>query len=368
MPSRADIVAALNLASPGVVEEIDQVILDLQELRKVAVRVHGERRTALPEPAAVALPVPPVPPTSAPPIQQAAGRDGITVDWLIDAYKTDSDSGYKKLRHGTRTNYDGLLRRISRDIGTTPLALLDARKIKAQHEIWSADGRKKAMAHSLMTMLRALSSFGATWLTSPECRELKITLSGMEFEMPGTRSERLTTEHIRAIREKARQMAVPSIALAQALQSELGLSQKDVIGEWVPNSEPGTSGVIDGSLKWLRGLCWNEIDENLVLHHKPSNQQQVAEFDLNRAPMVIEELEALYCKAGERLTREALPSGSSPVILYERTGRPYLTHQFRRAWRAVASAAGVPKTVMNRDSRSGTADEPDDARAQIGGR
>jgi hypothetical protein len=224
------------------------------------------------------------------------------------------------------------------------------------------------MAHSLITMLRTLSTFGATWLKSPQCRELKITLSGMEFEMPGARSERLTAEHVQAIRGKARLMGVPSMALAQSLQSELGLRQKDCIGEWVPISEPGTpSDVIDGSMKWLRGIRWNEIDENLILRHTPSNQQKPVEFDLKRAPMVLEDLQASYCKAGETVTRAALPS-SGPVIVYEKTGRPYLTHQFRRVWRAVATAADVPKTVMNMDSRSGTAGESDDARTQIGGR
>ena len=40
-----------------------------------------------------------------------------------------------------------------------------------------------------------------------------------------------------AIVEKAHEMRRDSIALAQAIQFETGLSQKDVIGEWVPESE-----------------------------------------------------------------------------------------------------------------------------------
>jgi hypothetical protein len=38
------------------------------------------------------------------------------------------------------------------------------------------------------------------------------------------------------------------------------------IGEWVPQSEPGTSEVISGNEKWLRGLPWPEIKVNLARH------------------------------------------------------------------------------------------------------
>jgi hypothetical protein len=44
-----------------------------------------------------------------------------------------------------------------------------------------------------------------------------------------------------------------------------------------------------------------------------------------------------------------LPS-EGPVIINENTGKPYLTHQFRRVWREIATEAGVPPNIMNRDS------------------
>jgi hypothetical protein len=47
---------------------------------------------------------------------------------------------------------------------------------------------------------------------------------------------------------------MPSIQLAQALQFELCLRQKDVIGEWVPVAEPGMSSVTYHGRKWLCGL------------------------------------------------------------------------------------------------------------------
>ena len=50
--------------------------------------------------------------------------------------------------------------------------------------------------------------------------------------------------------------------------------QKDVIGEWVPISEPGMSAVINGNSKWLRGLDWKEIDANWICKHVTSKRQK----------------------------------------------------------------------------------------------
>lgn len=49
-------------------------------------------------------------------------------------------------------------------------------------------------------------------------------------------------------------MGFTSIALVQAIQFECELKQKEAIGEWVRNKEPGVSDVTDGKRKWLYGL------------------------------------------------------------------------------------------------------------------
>src|SRR4051794_21715738 len=80
-----------------------------------------------------------------------------------------------------------------------------------------------------------------------------------------------------------------SIALAQALQFELMLSQKDVIGEWVPVGEPGESDVVHDGQKWLRGLRWSNIDNKLILWHAAGSSERRIEVDLRTAPMILEE-------------------------------------------------------------------------------
>jgi hypothetical protein len=88
------------------------------------------------------------------------------------------------------------------------------------------------------------------------------------------RNEVLSAEQADAIRAHAHEIGWHSIALAQAFQFELLLRQKDVIGEWVPMSEPGVALETWKGQKWLRGLIWSEIDDNLVLRHVTSKRHR----------------------------------------------------------------------------------------------
>src|SRR5712692_6038103 len=107
-------------------------------------------------------------------------------------------------------------------------------------------------------------------------------------------------------------------------------------------AEPGDSDIFDDEgRKWLRGLRWEEIDDALMLRHAASTGRKNIEMDLKDAPMVMEEL--------ERLGISTL-SSAGPVIVSEDTDLPYDAHDFRRLWREIATAAGVPPTVFNMDS------------------
>jgi hypothetical protein len=139
------------------------------------------------------------------------------------------------------------------------------------------------------------------------------------------------------------------MALAQALQFELMLGQRDVIGEWVPLSEPDSSDVVIPKGKWINGLRWEEIDQNLILHHTSGKRRKKIHADLKLAQMVLEELALLSKTPIRKLSRDVLPA-SGPVILCEVTGWPYLTAEFRRKWRIVAKLAGIPDDLTNSDS------------------
>jgi hypothetical protein len=271
----------------------------------------------------------------------AAGKthfaDG-TVASLAHLYCTIKRSPFHKVRYKTRENYKNLVRRIIADCGDMRLVDLKTQNIERLYEGWT-EGGKMATAHSLVTMLRMLFGFGATILEDGECERLSVVMHKMRFSMAKRLSSRLTTEQASAIRAMAHQMKRPSIALAQALQFECMLGQKDVIGEWVPLSEPGTSDIVANDKKWLWGIRWSEIDDNLILRSTSNKLQK--QIDLRRSQMVTEELKRL----GKQPT-------SGPVIVCEYSGLPWTSYEFRRWWRKVADACGVPKHVKNMDSRA----------------
>lgn len=281
----------------------------------------------------------------------------LTIAGLIEAYQDDPISPYRKLRHRTRVNVDGVLRRIVTSYGGVSLKDIKYRTMLEWHKAWSQDGKHLPMAHSMIASLRTVIGFGMALLEDTQCERLAMVLHKTKFPMGAARDHFLTAEQADAIRAQAHAESCPSIALAQAIQFEGTFRQKDLIGEWVPMSEPGVSEITSARYgKWLRGIRWNEIDENLILRHVTSKKLKLVEVDLRLAPMVLDELRAMFCELGEPLTRACLPA-SGPVILDEESGRPYLTHKFRRRWRDLARAVGVPDEVQNRDTRAGAITE-----------
>lgn len=279
-----------------------------------------------------------------------------TLKSLINCYQTDPDSPHHKKRFHVRKNHDLVLRRLVEGHGHVELAAIKARQILSWHAEWTDGGRKLATGHSFVAQLRTLFSFGLTILESDECERLALVMSKLRFPNSKPRTERLTAEHAEAVRKVAHQIGYASIALAQAIQFDLMLRQKDVIGEWVPISEPGVSDVTWKDLKWLRGIRWSEIDENLILRHVTSKKDKEIVIDLKMAPMVMAEL---------ALWPDYMRRKDGPLVICEATARPWGHGDFRRKWRVIADIAGIPKTVKNMDSRAGAISEATDAGAEL---
>lgn len=336
---------------------------------------------------------------------------------LVRIYQTDIDSGYHELRYGTRLDYDRKLTTLVAAVGAARLADMTFRDFKRWHAGFRGDEDRISRAHSLMTHVRIVIKFGGL-LELPDCARLSALLADMEFEGPKRRKEFMTLQQARAVIAEANRQGLHSIALAQAFMFELSLRQRDVIGEWIPSSEPGTSVILWHGRKWLHGLHWRDIDEELVLRKRISKSLRgrraaatpgagkVEEFDLRSYPMVMEELTwhqrcdtaSIAAKnlaslpitttmipvesknAIERpvmLASRSLPkptsssteiwagiTGNGPLIICESTGRPW-TRDFSRYWRKIADAAGVPRNVCNKDSRAGSLSEGESAGATI---
>jgi hypothetical protein len=349
---------AAKIESPQVVAEIDKVLrdmrqewLDMIDLRKSAVRRHGERGSAPPSP------VTPMPESvvdspaegrvAEPAIQPNAG---LTLSELMGLYKSDPQSAYPNLVYSSRRHYDTVMNLIEKAHGDKRLSDVNGHVLKQWYESWAEGGNKQAIAHGKMGMLRRLFGFGVTLLDDKECVRLSTVLRNLRIKMPKKRTERLSADQAAAIRAKAHERDRPSIALAQAFQVDFGLTQKQTIGEWVPLSEDGDSLITseDGREKWIRGICWEHIDDNLVLQI-PGHDADGRVLSLRLAPTVLEELQIQF---GFELdgTRVSLPA-SGPIIIRELDQLPWTAVEFRRWWRLLANDCGVPENVRNMDSR-----------------
>jgi hypothetical protein len=308
-----------------------------------------------------------------------------TLKQLIDSYRTDPDSDFLNLKYQVRMKHDGELTRLITAHGSIQLRDIHFRRVTAWYRDALADG-KIAKAHSLVSRLRELFRFGYLFLDDSDCHRLFESLRKLQLDMSPPRLVEMTADHARAICKTAREhFGWPSIALAQALQFELLLGQKDVIGEWVPIGEPGESDVVRPGQKWLRGLRWSSVDKDLILRHGVGSSGRKIEVDLRTAPMVLEELKffADYQCTDRPITEildeilrvlnsptADMPSNSEvttatpltpddlagvlprngPLVVCDINGLPWSTAEFRRKWRLVARKAGVPDNVTNRDS------------------
>jgi len=341
-----------DLESPRIIDDIDRVIIHLLGLREIAADLHGDTRPAPVVPlASLAAHAAPSASEPAPRVKNSRGYDG-SIRSLIACYQNDPNSQIHKLRFKTRENYTHLCNRIERSCGDAEIKNFAPRDVLHWYGVWSGSG--VPMAHALVRMLRSLLVFGSTILEDEHCTRLSHLLSQMRFEMGGTdRNKQMTADHAQLIRAQAHLSGYPSMALAQAIQFDCRLRQKDVVGEWVPEHELGEAKFRADGKKWLRGLSWSDIDENFILRHVTSKRGKLVEVNLRTAPMVVEELKKIYsADISKGAERWKLPS-TGPVIVFEPTKRPYSTVHFRELWRKVARAAGVPDSVRNADSRVG---------------
>lgn len=278
-----------------------------------------------------------------------------TITGLCEAYQTDKGSNFPRLRYSTRRFYTTLMQRLIKDHGEEDLRDIRAREALIWHQKFVEESGV-AMAHALVGMMRTLFGFGATYLESKECERLCGIMHRMKFPQAPARSTIISAEQATAIRKIARKGGLRSMAYAQAFQFDCTFRQKDCIGEWVPIAEPGVSDTTLRGMKWLRGIRWEEIDQNMILRHTTSKRQKDIEIDLKLAPMVVEELTADF----GAFDRSLMPA-SGPIIVHEVTMRPWVYETFRGQWRKFANQVGIPKTVKNMDTRAGAISEATDA-------
>jgi hypothetical protein len=218
----------------------------------------------------------------------------LTLGRLIAQYRTDADSPFLKLSYRVRVERERTLARIDREHGNQQLRSIRTRTLITMHREWIANG-KLSMARSLVDRLRALFRFGSKVLEDRECDRLLKGLEEVQPQRPVANLLYVTRDQASMVCTVAHEhFGWHSIALAQAFQLMRSAS-KGCIGAAIPLSEPGVSNIIFRDQKWLGGIVWQEIDENLILKHVISKKQKT-EVDLKLEPLVLAELQFL---AGE---------------------------------------------------------------------
>lgn len=243
------------------------------------------------------------------------------------------------------------------------LKKIKGRTLLKWHAEW-LDGTKYSAARAFIKKIRVLFGFGLTILEDEDCARIRQVMSSMRFPGAPKRTERITAGQAVAVRMRAWRGGWGSLALAQALQFEVMLRQKDVIGEYLPAKlKEGGEGLVIGEQKWVRGLLWSEIDDNLILRHTTSKTGKPVVVDLKLAPMVMEDLRRMGV-VSRRGPPRMVKRREGPVIANETTGLPWYAFEFRRLWRSIARSQGIPDNVCNMHSRHGGISEAFDAGAE----
>jgi hypothetical protein len=276
-------------------------------------------------------------------VRPSSMYDG-TFSGLISCYRTHEKSPFHQLKHSVSINYGRALKRLERDIGDERVADWNAPTIQSHYNHW-ADGGKIAIGHDMIGKLRLLCSFGTTVLDDDACIKVSTILGNMRFPVSkGGKVMRLTRDQTRIIRLTAREhFGWDSIALGVALQLDLPkFRQIDIIGEWVPIGDPTKSEIIKGSEKWVRGLRWSDIGDDLILRRTLTSgrreEHKEIKQSLSRAQMTMEEI-----------NRVPLAKRNGPMVICEFTGLPWSQFEFRRKLKIVAAKAGISLRPESQD-------------------
>ena len=277
-----------------------------------------------------------------------AGYSG-TVASLAREFQIDPDSSFHDMKWNNQATFCAQLKIVVATVGERRVALLAGPDFKRWHRQWGEPREpggplRLTRARNCLDAVRRLMAWGMTqgW---PDCTRADAILGNQRFKTLPRRESVLTLAHVEAIRTAAHAAHRPSIALAQVLQFELGLRQRDVCGEWEPITD-AQGGIIHAGRRWCHGLMWSDIGAGMVLTKRTTKTGAIVAFDLSLYPSVLEEMASV--PPARRI---------GPMVICETTSEPYKHRHFSVVWRTIADAAGLPRSVKNMDSRAGSITE-----------
>jgi integrase len=280
-----------------------------------------------------------------------------TLRSLIDLYESDPDSAYHDLKENSAVSYADSLKILRTTVGARRLDRVKAIDFRRWYKGWkqpSVEGGEERVrrGYGCIQILRVVLAFGVE-AGIADCRRLRRDMEGMRFAKNPPREAIITYDQVEAFVAEALLQGELGLATAQALQFECFLRQGDVIGSWraAPKNADLQPGEIRVGGRIWRGLTWDRLQLGADLRVRTSKTGQPVVHALDACLLVTR------CLMAPNRPKEG------PVAA-RADGQPWGDRRsFGKAWRKVASAAGLPKNIWNLDSRAGAISEAAEAGA-----
>lgn len=302
-----------------------------------------------------------------------AKYDG-TVLSACRVYQTHKMSRFHKVKHNTRKTYVDSLKVIEQTVGARQIRRLTTLDVMHWYDQWKKPAHEGGAeridrAHDAVSMFRTVLWF-MTALRVPECKLLAEELKALKFEKGGAREEEMTYLQVTSFIRKALELGEAGVmprdrahymALGTAAMFELLLRQKDIIGERLTAAQLVRTKVPKGAtvlkfdgFAWAGFFTWESMPGWIWrMKTSKSKYRAAADFDLTRYGLLMPLLEAVP------------QSQRSGAVIKDETGRPVREGSYRRWFRQIARAAGIPDEVWNMDTRAGGATEAEEAGAEL---
>jgi hypothetical protein len=304
---------------------------------------------------------------AAEPAQLTKTRYDGSVLSLCRIYQERPQSRFHKVKRNTRKTYGDSLKIIERTVGQRQIRNLTILDVQHWYDEWRRppeEGKPERIdrAHDAVAMFRTALRFGAA-LRFQGCRQLNDELAMVKFEKGGAREEEITyaqaVAFIRTALELGRKGVLPEeraryMAIGVSAQFELLLRQKDIIGEWSPARPDVKNTICFGSEMWTGFFTWDRIPGwRWRLKTSKSKYRAAAEFDLTNYSLLFPLLESV---PHEQRTG---------AVVKGEHGLPVRERSYRKWFRQIARAAGIPDNVWSMDSRAGGATEAEESGADL---
>lgn len=294
-----------------------------------------------------------------------------------DYYQRHPRSPFRRVKPNTQRYYAAQLKIIQETVGGRAIPRLTVFDVEDWYEKWrepeQPDGPERVdRAHDCVSMVRTVINFVAKATRDKHCNQLAADLEKSKFEKGGAREEELTYAHTVAFLRAAQDLAERQVITAKralymsigvAAQFELGVRQKDAIGEFFvkydaalkQSRRAGVELVPIGSEWWFGFFTWERIPGwRWRMKMSKSKYRSPGDFDLQRYGLLFPLLEAV--PHDER----------TGAIVKGEQGLPMRESSYRKWFRQIGEVAGIPQAVQLRDSRAGAATEAEEAAVPLG--